>query len=219
MKKRIIITLLALTLVFSALSGCGKKVDDTQIATPAVGTVSPTPSVVPDASTPTPESESTKAPATESAKPPQVTQKPNTPVPTPTATPTPVPALSASELMNKMVDALPETKSLSEMPLELYEDLYGINPALFEEVLVYGPLMNVRANEIIIIKAKDSAGVNEAKNLLKARLANLDEQWKRYLPDQYELVQAGQIVTKGLYVTMVVADGVDKAVSAFNSSL
>ena len=235
MKKRILILALVATLVISMLSGCGKTTNDV--------TPSPTPSPVVDANalgdvekedTPTessnpvsdptakPTNTPTKEPAQQTSKPQESTAPTSTPTSTPVATPTPTPApavtISVTDLMSKMVASLPqETCALSEMPTEYYADVYGVNPADFEQVLVYGSMMNVKSNEIILIKAKDASGAAKAKEILNQRLAALDEQWKRYLPDQYELVKAGTVNANGLYLALVVADGAKSAVSTFNS--
>lgn len=246
MKKRIITAVIALALIIASLSGCGSSATTpTPTPTPetapvvsdeivagetetetAEGEKEPG-KVVSATSTPAasakPQTSATPAPTTMPTQTPQVptstpTQAPTaTPVPTPT--PTPAPSLSANEVAEKMLGALPETGNLMLMPEEYYKDVYMVDPANYDSVSVYGAMINVKANEIIVIKAKDAASVANAKADLTARLAALDEIWKRYLPDQYELVKAGKIVTKGLYVALVVADGAQNAVNAFNSAL
>ena len=118
-----------------------------------------------------------------------------------------------------MISALPAgSHNMSEIPSDLYASVYQIDPSAYEDVLVYGAMMDVKANEIIVIKAKDSAGLNAAKSALSNRLAALKEQWKNYLPDQYEIVKAGTVTTKGLYAALVVAQDGQKAVAAFNAA-
>lgn len=121
--------------------------------------------------------------------------------------------------MSQMIGALPSgSHTMSAIPSDLYAGVYQIDPSAYEDVLVYGETMNVKANEIIVIKAKDSANLSEAVAALNNRLAALEQQWKNYLPDQYELVKAGTVTTKGLYATLVIAQGGQSAVAAFNSA-
>ncbi len=233
MSKNFIVTILVLSLALSALAGCTKNVSNIDpspapTASPETSVQqditdnkqdslneSPISSATPDAtkkpqeSTPTPEQTPTSTPT--------ATPTPN---PTPTPTPTPAPSISLSSLMSTMIGALPEdTYALSEMPQELYEGVYGINPADYDEVLIYGSMMNVHANEIIIIKAKDKDSVSKAKQALSQRKSALEAQWEHYLPAQYEMVLAGTIKTSGLYATLVIADGGSGAANAFISAL
>lgn len=229
MNKKIIATILVLSLALSVFAGCVRNVSNTDptIAPTASPEASVDESIInneqaePDKSpAPSATPASTNEPKEPTPTPQQTPQQ--TPAPTPVATPepTPAPSISLSSLMGTMIGALPaDTYALSEMPQELYEGVYGINPADYDEVLVYGSMMNVHANEIIIIKAKDKDSVNKAKNALAQRKSALETQWEHYLPAQYEMVLAGTIKISGLYATLVIADGGSGAANAFISAL
>lgn len=234
MKLKVMSILLATVLLVAVFTGCGAKQDPQPSPSPTpTESATPTPSTSPEADgagqttendtqagantqAPTNQpatSNPTKNPAT--SNPTKAPQQDPTPKP---ATPAPAPSISVSDLMSKMVGALP-ANNMSAMPKDLYAGTYQVDPADYEDVLVYGSAMSVKANEVIVIKAKDSAGVSKAKKALSSRKAALEEQWKNYLPDQYEIVQAGTITSKGLYVTLVIAEGASSAVSAFNSAI
>lgn len=247
MKKRILLTAIAAALIVTVFAGCGGSSEPSPSASPTpTSTASASPTVSPSASpegetedgteesTPTPDgTQSSATPAPEkpstgsgsgSQNAATATPRPNTPAPaTPApATPapaTPAPSISVSDLMSRMIGALPSgSHTMSAIPSDLYAGVYQIDPSAYEDVLVYGETMNVKANEIIVIKAKDSANLSEAVAALNNRLAALEQQWKNYLPDQYELVKAGTVTTKGLYATLVIAQGGQSAVAAFNSA-
>ena len=238
MKKRILVTAIAAALIVTVFTGCGGSPEPSPSASPtpsASASASPTvsPSASPEGETgdgaaeSTPAGDATQTPATKKPEQPSsgsgtqsaATPPPATPEPTPEPA-TPKPSISVSDLMSRMVGALPAgSHSMSAIPSDLYAGVYQIDPSAYESVLVYGETMNVKANEIIVIKAKDSANLSEAKAALNNRLSVLKEQWKNYLPDQYELVKAGTVTTKGLYATLVIAQGGQSAVSAFNSAI
>ena len=147
----------------------------------------------------------------------QTAEQPSAPA---TEAPSTAQTVSLSQLMDSMIGALPAgSYSLSRIPDEYIGSVYLIDKSKFEDVLIYGSLMGAKSNEIILIKAKDSTGVSEAKNLLQNRKDKLIEQWKSYLPEQYELVKQSQIVSDGMYVAFVCASGQDQAVSAFHAAL
>ncbi len=214
MKQKWIALFLSLCLTGSFLIGCSKT-EHTGTNLP-LDTVTeqpeqtPQPSEEPNASEPeTPTQAPTKKPTVSSSQ--QSTQKPAS---------TPAPAITLSSLMNSMIGALPaDSYALSEIPEEFIGNVYQIDTSKYEDVLVYGSMMGVHANEIILIKAKDTAGVSEAKNALQNRKSQLVEQWKSYLPDQYELVKQSKIVSSGLYVAFVCANNQDQAVNAFQKAL
>lgn len=149
---------------------------------------------------------------------PQNPQQPEAPVSNPEPTPEPKPELTASQVAGQMVGAMDaSTQNLSEMPSDLYSGVYGIDVGSFSSVSVYGTMLNVKANEIIVIKAGGNIGA--AQTALQNRKNTLLEQWKNYLPDQYELVQNGVIETRGDYVTLVIAQDQASALSAFRSAV
>lgn len=93
-----------------------------------------------------------------------------------------------------------------------------LNPESLANGTVIAALMNVNADEIIVLEAKDEEQVPELKKSLEDELASQVQTWERYLPDQYEKVKNNKIVTKGkflLYVTYTNPEAIEKA---FNES-
>lgn len=151
----------------------------------------------------------------------QVSSKPQQPAqPEQPQTPTVPPVVPVSTVMANMVSAMDSsTHNLVEMPSNLYAGVYQIDPAQFEEVLIYGAMINVSANEIIVIKAKDQNNLNQAVSALQNRKASQAKQYQNYLADQYELIQRGTVTTNGLYATLVIANQSSRALSAFQSAI
>ncbi|WP_025784012.1 DUF4358 domain-containing protein [Sporosarcina sp. D27] len=93
-----------------------------------------------------------------------------------------------------------------------------LDPELLANGTVIAALMNVNADEIIVLEAKDEKQVSELKTSLENELAAQVQTWEQYLPDQYEKVKNNKIVTKGkflLYVTYTNPEAIEKA---FNES-
>lgn len=243
MKRKIIALLLAVALIGSVAAGCSKK-EEPVSATDSSETITPEATEIPqETSAPAPESTPAQnkdssieshgsAPSKEPGKTPSKSPSGNhsaTEKPTdgdkkeqPAAQPpaqTAAPSIALSDLMGKMIGALPaDSYSLSQIPDDFIGNVYQIDKSYYEDVLVYGSMMGVHANEIILIKAKNAAGVSEAKKTLQNRKSKLLEQWKSYLPEQYELVKQSVITSEGFYVAFVCADNQKKAVNAFHAA-
>ena len=111
------------------------------------------------------------------------------------------------------VDLTDTENESASMP---YIEKLKIDTDQLEEGFILVPMMNVKSDEIILLKAKDEDQVNQLKKLLEAeRLAQM-ETWERYLPDQYEKVQKNVIKTHGKYLLYVTYDYPEKIVQIFD---
>lgn len=81
-------------------------------------------------------------------------------------------------------------------------------------VSVYGkvPMMNVHASLYVLIEAKEGQA-ETVKQQLDTFATNYEQQWERYLPEQYELVQNRKVGITGNYVYMIVAQNADELVN------
>lgn len=84
------------------------------------------------------------------------------------------------------------------------ETLTGINPADLDEFLVKNSVMT-QANSYYILKPKE--GKTEAvKTKMNEYMSKLEQQWKTYLPEQYELVKDRLEETYGDYLIYVISN-------------
>lgn len=175
------------------------------VATPAPS-VSQEPSAAPSVST------SVSAKPSTSAKP-SASPKPSQPAPTPTPTPTPEPSpepsnpaapvgATPSDIMAK-IDSQYEFPAMMEMDGDTISAVYGLDLSLAQDYCVKMPLMNVKVNEIAIIRVKDAKDVETVKSVLSARKASVVQQFEQYLQDQLEIAKAAIIGSTGNYVYLV----------------
>ncbi len=101
----------------------------------------------------------------------------------------------------------------------IYIEKLNIDTATLEEGYVLQPMMNVKSDEIILLKASDSKYVDQLKEVLEAEKLSQVETWKQYLPDQYEKVQNNVIKVKDSYLLYVTYDDPEKIVQIFEGSL
>ena len=64
-------------------------------------------------------------------------------------------------------------------------------------------------DEVWLIEAKDQAALDRLKALAEARLQMKGEESITYSPEQYAVVQDAKILTKGLYMALIVSPDVD----------
>ena len=67
------------------------------------------------------------------------------------------------------------------------------------------PLMNVHASMYLVIEAKEGS-VDTVKQKVDEFAKAKEEQWKMYLPEQYELVQQRKLGQVGNYVYLIIAE-------------
>lgn len=85
---------------------------------------------------------------------------------------------------------------------------YGINTENVEKVVGKMPMMNVQASMYVIIQAKDGK-VDTVKSELDSYAKQYEEQWRMYLPEQYDLVANRKMGTIGNTVYMIVSENAE----------
>ncbi|GAA0123193.1 MAG: DUF4358 domain-containing protein [Clostridium argentinense] len=99
------------------------------------------------------------------------------------------------------------------------EKKYYIDLKDIEEAEIKTAMMNVKSNELAIIKVKDSSKVEEIKKSVEKRGEDLEKQWSNYLPNQYELVKKRKIEAIGNYVILIIDEKADEIEEIIESKL
>ncbi len=125
------------------------------------------------------------------------------------------PTLTANEMVDEML-AKVEQPMMMEVTGEQVQEVYNIDPEKLEDYAIRIPMMNVKTNEIAILKVKDAADVSAVEEALKQRAQTVQQQFETYLPDQYENAKNYKLVTKGNYVLFVISDQADELVAEYD---
>ena len=83
--------------------------------------------------------------------------------------------------------------------------LMEVNVEDVEAVIGKIPMMNVHASMYLVIEAKEGS-VETVKEKVDAYALAQEEQWQRYLPEQYELVKQRKTGVVGNYVYLIIAE-------------
>jgi len=149
-----------------------------------------------------------------------------TPAPDPTIQPTSEPTPAPTEMPNKdnlkgfyqglvASELLPEGTELTEQIIDGYYD--GLSDIEFNQCVIYIPTFNISATEIALIELKDAADAQTVVEILANRQTALENQWKEYLPGQYELVKNAKIVQNGGFIMFAAAERAEELETAFNA--
>ena len=125
------------------------------------------------------------------------------------------PTLTANEMVDEML-AKVEQPMMMELTGEQVQEVYNIDPEKLADYAIRIPMMNVKTNEIAILKVKDAADVSAMEEALKQRAQTVQQQFETYLPDQYENAKNYKLVTKGNYVLFVISDQADELVTEYD---
>lgn len=99
----------------------------------------------------------------------------------------------------------PVFANVMPVPVESIEDVLGIKPEQVDEFLMATPMMIVRSDTYIIVKPSEG-NKKEVKEKIDEYMTNLEEQWKLYLPEQYELVQNRLEKELGDYLVYIISN-------------
>ena len=145
-----------------------------------------------------------------------------TPEPTLEPTPTPAPEVNVpvqdiADKLLAMEDMFPS--AMGFMGEEMITESCGLDFSLLSEYSLNDPMMNVHAHMLYIAKVKDEADVPAVEEAFGKRLTLMQDIFSTYLPAQYDLAMAGQVVSNDKYVLMVVSNDAQAVVDEFNRLL
>ena len=104
-------------------------------------------------------------------------------------------------------------------PERMFKKHYGFNTRDYEGVVLYSPISNMDAQELLLVKLSEE---NQAQSLLSAveeRLSSQKNIYEGYAPAQYALCENAVIDLKGNYLLFVVHENADQIDEAFQKAL
>lgn len=84
-----------------------------------------------------------------------------------------------------------------------------IDKSKIKNIIGREPIVHTKSGMYVVIQT-DSDNIQDVKLALESYGSEYEEQWKTYLPDQYELVKNREIGVKGNYVYMIVSESPEK---------
>lgn len=124
---------------------------------------------------------------------------------------------SIEEINDKIVQAT----DISQMRVgdaKKLEKLYDVDAEKLESFFLYTPPSNIKADEIVILKVKDSKDTDLIKEKMSNRINVKGESFKDYLPDEYYLVEKHVLKNNGNYILFVTHNDYKKIEEIFDES-
>ena len=84
-----------------------------------------------------------------------------------------------------------------------------IDKSKIKNIIGREPIVHTKSGMYVVIQT-DSDNIQDVKLALESYGSEYEEQWKTYLPDQYELVKNREIGVKGNNVYMIVSESPEK---------
>lgn len=84
-----------------------------------------------------------------------------------------------------------------------------IDKSKIKNIIGREPIVHTKSGMYVVIQT-DLDNIQDVKLALESYGSEYEEQWKTYLPDQYELVKNRKIGVKGDYVYMIVSESPEK---------
>ncbi|MCY6484121.1 DUF4358 domain-containing protein [Clostridium aestuarii] len=120
--------------------------------------------------------------------------------------------------INEKVKQTIDVSEMREGDGEKLQKLYDINPEDLEEFVFYTPPSNIKADELIIMKVKDSDKIDDIKEKISKRIEQQGSNFKDYLPEEYYLIEKHVLKDNGNYILLTVSKDAEKIEDIFDEA-
>ena len=96
---------------------------------------------------------------------------------------------------------------------------YGLNAEDYDGVLLYAPVTNMDAEELLLIKCKDASQVESVKDAMLQRQQTKETTFEGYAPEQYDLCQNYILDEQGTYILLVISPDAEEIDKVLKDSL
>lgn len=124
----------------------------------------------------------------------------------------------ASDVFKK-VEQTVKTEKMEKTTDRYFKKYYGLNAADYDSVLYYAPVSNMDAEELLVIKLKNSDQADAVTDAILKRQSDKEQSFEGYAPEQYALAQDYILDVQGNYILFVVDPKAEEIDNAFAGAL
>lgn len=115
--------------------------------------------------------------------------------------------------------ALPDMPAMIELPEDKALDFLGLDYSKCSQAVTAICAVNIQADEIWLVEAKDGSSAAEIEELARSRVQQRMEEFKGYSPEQYQVLEGAAILREGNYVVLLVSQDTQELKAAFNKAV
>ena len=123
------------------------------------------------------------------------------------------------ESVSQEVLGAADQEGMQESNNRMFQKFYGLDADDYEGVTLYSPVSNMDAQELLIIKLKDTSQAEAVTEAINARLETQMNSFEGYGIEQYAMLEDHVLDVQGNFILYVVNPNAQAADKAFRSSL
>ncbi|MCI6638416.1 MAG: DUF4358 domain-containing protein [Bilifractor sp.] len=117
------------------------------------------------------------------------------------------------------VTADADMSKMQEGSNQMIRRLYGLDPAQYDGIRLYYPKTNMGAEEILLVKMKDTNDQEAVKKAMESRKKTQMNNFNGYGTYQYGMLEKSVISIRGNYALFASAENAAEIVQAFGNAL
>ena len=125
---------------------------------------------------------------------------------------------SLKTVTDKVVKSI-KVEGMAESNNRMFKKFYGLNASDYEGVTLYAPETNMNAQELLIVKLKDSSQAEAVTNAINSRLETQKSSFEGYGIEQFDMLENHILDVQGNFILYIVHPDATKADQAFRNSL
>ena len=112
-----------------------------------------------------------------------------------------------------------DLEGMQESNNRMFQKFYGLDAEDYEGVTLYSPASNMDAQELLIVKLKDTSQAEAVTEAINSRLETQMNSFEGYGIEQYAMLEDHVLDVQGNFILYIVHPDAEKADQAFRSSL
>ena len=123
------------------------------------------------------------------------------------------------ESVSQEVLGAADQEGMQESNNRMFQKFYGLDAQDYEGVTLYSPVSNMDAQELLIVKLKDSSQAEAVTEAINSRLETQMNSFEGYGIEQYAMLEDHILDVQGNFILYVVNPNAQAADEAFRNSL
>lgn len=123
------------------------------------------------------------------------------------------------ESVSQEVLGAADQEGMQESNNRMFQKFYGLDAQDYEGVTFYSPVSNMDAQELLIVKLKDSSQAEAVTEAINSRLETQMNSFEGYGIEQYAMLEDHILDVQGNFILYVVNPNAQAADDAFRNSL